>query len=98
MYVVTKENNSLYVISLKTKTISRQVELGSEAYTCLLSPDKKDLYISLWGRDKIMVWNMESGQKKAGHVGDNPNEICLSKNGRYLFVANATHLFQLWIP
>src|SRR5688572_14060296 len=39
LFVVTKENNSLYVIDLKTKNITHQLELGSEAYTCLLSPD-----------------------------------------------------------
>ena len=89
MYVVTKENNSLYVISMKTNQVMQQISLGSEAYTCLLSPDKKDLYISLWGRDKIMVWNFESQRKKEWPVGDNPNEICLTKNGQFLFVSNA---------
>src|SRR6516225_1100575 len=42
MYVVTKENNSLYVIDLKTKSIVQQEALGAEAYTCSLSPDKKE--------------------------------------------------------
>ncbi len=69
MYVVTKENNSLYVINLKTKQVEQQISLGSEAYTCMLSPDKKDLYISLWGSDKILVWNVESKQKKEWPVG-----------------------------
>jgi YVTN family beta-propeller protein len=89
MYVVTKENNSLYVIDLKTKKVKQQVSLGSEAYTCLLSPDKKSLYISLWGADKVLVWDLAEQRKKEWAVGDNPNEMCLSKNGQYLFVANA---------
>ena len=89
MYVVTKENNSLYVINLRTKQVIQQISLGAEAYTCILSPDKKDLYISLWGADKILVWNFASQRKKEWPVGDNPNEICLTKNGKYLFVANA---------
>src|SRR3954454_12686645 len=89
MYVVTKENNSLYTIDLKTKSLD-SLKLGAEAYTCLLSPDKKELYISLWGGDKILVYN--TLQKKlvdSVAVGDNPNDICLTKNGKYLFVANA---------
>jgi DNA-binding beta-propeller fold protein YncE len=89
MYVVTKENNSLYVINLKSKQVTQQVSLGSEAYTCVLSPDKKDLYISLWGKDKIMVWNVDTQSKKEWAAGDNPNEICLTKNGQVLFVSNA---------
>ena len=89
MYVVTKENNSLYVIDLKSKKVKQQVSLGAEAYTCLLSTDKKNLYISLWGGDKVLVWDLAAQRKKEWIVGDNPNEMCLSKNGQYLFVANA---------
>jgi len=89
MYVVTKENNSLYIIDLKSKKVKRQVSLGAEAYTCLLSPDKKTLYISLWGGDKVLAWDLITQTKKEWPVGDNPNEMCLTKNGQYLFVANA---------
>ena len=90
MYVVTKENNSLYVMDLATKKIKSTLPLGAEAFTCMLSPDKKELYVSLWGGDRILVYN--TAQHKMVDsitVGDNPNEICLSKNGNYLFVANA---------
>src|SRR4051812_7638034 len=89
MYVVTKENNSLYTVDLKTKK-SDSLSLGAEAYTCLLSPDKTQLYISLWGGDKILIYSPQ--QKKlidSISVGDNPNDICFTKNGNYLFVANA---------
>src|SRR6185312_9254832 len=57
LYVVTKENNSLYVVDMKTKSILQKDTLGAEAYTCLLSPDKKELYISVWGGDKIKIFN-----------------------------------------
>ncbi len=90
MYVVTKENNSLYVMDLTKRKVRSTLPLGAEAFTCMLSPDKKELYISLWGGDKILVYN--TAQHKMVDsitVGDNPNEICLSKNGNYLFVANA---------
>ncbi|HRH58935.1 MAG TPA: bifunctional YncE family protein/alkaline phosphatase family protein [Chitinophagaceae bacterium] len=90
MYIVTKENNSLYIVSLATKKILDSLPLGAEAYTCLLSPDKKELYISVWGADKIKVFNTLT--KKITDtiaVGDNPNDICLNRTGKYLFVANA---------
>lgn len=90
MYVVTKESNSLYVVDLKTKKILQQKDLKGEAYACLLSPDKKILYISCWGCDKVYIYNTQVGEFSGEiSVGDNPNEICLSKNGVYLFVANA---------
>ncbi|MEJ7823283.1 MAG: beta-propeller fold lactonase family protein, partial [Chitinophagaceae bacterium] len=90
MYVVTKENNSLYVIDLTDKRIIQQMELGNEAYACLLSPDKKELYISSWGGDKVLVYDTK--QRKLINkiaVGDNPNELLLNKSGTFLFVANA---------
>jgi YVTN family beta-propeller protein len=90
MYVVTKENNSLYVIDLKSKEIKHQLTLGAEAYVCLLSLDKKELYISLWGGDKVLVYNIATKViTNEINVGDNPNELLLSKNGKILFVANA---------
>ncbi len=90
LYVVTKENDSLYVIDLKTKKTIRGKKLGGEGYACLLSPDKKLLYISCWGCDKIYIYNTQVGEFSGEiAVGDNPNEICLSKNGSYLFVTNA---------
>ncbi|MEP6684717.1 MAG: bifunctional YncE family protein/alkaline phosphatase family protein [Parafilimonas sp.] len=90
MYVVTKENNSLYVLNLKTKKVIKKDTLGAEAYTCLLSPDKSELYISVWGGDKVKIFNTIT-QKLTDSiaVGDNPNDMCLSRNGKYLYVCNA---------
>jgi len=90
LYVVTKENNSLYVVDIKSKTTVSQHQLGGEGYTCILSPDNKLLYISCWGCDKIVLFDTYQ-QKITGSipVGDNPNDLCLTKNGNFLFVANA---------
>ena len=90
MYVVTKENNSLYIIDLKSKSIIQKIALGAESYSCLLSADKKTLFISSWGGDIVLVFDVENN-KIANEivVGDNPNEMFLSKNGKFLFVANA---------
>jgi YVTN family beta-propeller protein len=90
LYVVTKQDNSLYLIDLKTKRIQNKIELGTEAYTCILSPDKSRLYISLWGRDKVAAFDTKSNKiVDSISVGDNPNDICISSNGRNLYVSNA---------
>ena len=90
MYVVTKENNSLYIVDLKTKSILNRIELGGEGYTCILSPDNKTLFVSCWGCDKVEFFDTQK-RKLTGNVvvGDNPNDMCISANGKYLFVANA---------
>jgi YVTN family beta-propeller protein len=90
LYVVTEENNSLYVLDTKLKKVISHYPLGGEAYTCLLSPNHKQLYISCWGSDKIILFDTDL-QKITGSigVGDNPNDLCISQNGKYLYVANA---------
>lgn len=90
LFVVTRENNSLYVVDLKTQNTIKQIQLDAEAYTCLLSKDKAELYISCWGCKKLVVVDTKSLEIKSQiDVGEHPNELCLSKNGDRLFVANA---------
>ena len=90
LFVVTKEDNSLYVFDLKTKAIVNKIALGFEAYTCKLSRDKKKLYISSWGGRKVLIYDIVQ-QKITMEipVGNHPNEMVISKNGLYLYVANA---------
>jgi YVTN family beta-propeller protein len=89
-YVGSKENNSLYFVDLVSKTIKDSIKLDGEIYACLLSPDKKRLYVSVWGNDEVVIVNTVN-RKISAHikVGDNPNELCLTKNGWFLYVANA---------
>lgn len=90
MYVVTKEDNALYILDLQTKKILSKTMLHGEAYSCMLSTDKKDLYITCWGCDKLIVFDTKNREiSNEISVGDNPNDMCLSKNGEFLFVANA---------
>lgn len=90
LYAVTKEDNSLYVCSLRTKKVLNRIPLGAEGYTCLLSPDKRMLYISVWGGRKVAIYNTQQGKI----IGDiqtesHPNDMAITSNGRFLFVANA---------
>ncbi len=90
LYAVTKEDNSLYVIDLRSKKVVSQHPLGGEGYTCILSPDRNMLYATCWGCDKVVFFDT-SQEKITGSVavGDNPNDMCITRNGRFLFVANA---------
>lgn len=89
LYVVTKENNSVYIIDLLSKKVNKKIRLSSEAYSCLLSPDKKTLYISLWGVSKVAVLDTKQQQITDSIATEfAPNELLLNKKGSYLFVAN----------
>ncbi len=90
LFVVTKEAKSLYVFDLKTREISKIVSLGAEAYSCKISNDKKTLYISLWGGKKVLLYDIQSEKIiKEVPVGNHPNEMYLTKNGKFLYIANA---------
>ena len=91
LYVVTKDNNSLYIVDLAAKAVVQRLDLGGEAYTCLLSKDGSELYITCWGCDRLLIFDTEhrSFSGDGIPVGDNPNDMCLTKNGHWLFVANA---------
>jgi YVTN family beta-propeller protein len=90
MYVVTKENNSLYSLDLKTKKVTGKYELPAEGYTCLLSEKSHKLYISCWGCRKVLIFDTKTLKfNEAIGVGDHPNDMCISKNEQFLYVANA---------
>jgi DNA-binding beta-propeller fold protein YncE len=89
LYVVTKENNSLFVIQAKTKNVLAVHKLPAEAFTCLLNKKKDVLYISVWGAKQILPFQTATQQfLPAISVGDHPNEMLLTKNGKMMYVAN----------
>jgi len=90
LYTVTKEDSMLYVIDPYSKQILNKVKLAAEAYSCILSPDEKTLYISIWGGQAVDFFDTAT-QKITASVTtqDHPNELLLNNKGTYLFVANA---------
>ncbi|RZM21222.1 MAG: hypothetical protein EOO88_33935, partial [Pedobacter sp.] len=90
LYVVTKEDSSVYVIDPSKKQVLKKIQLPAIAYSCLLSPDENRLYVSLWGGQAVAVVNTAtSAIDQLIPVGNHPNELLLNKKGDYLFVANA---------
>ena len=89
LFIATKEDSALYIADIFSKQ-SIRIPLGHEAYACLLSPDRKTLYVSLWGGEKVAVLDAEKGALLATiPVGSHPNEMTLTRDGKYLFVANS---------
>jgi len=90
LYVVTRENKAFYVIDLKTNKTINKYDLAAEAYDCKINPNGKELYISCWGCDKVLVFDLEKNNWGSQiPVGDNPNEMMVTAAGNYLYVCNA---------
>jgi YVTN family beta-propeller protein len=89
LYTVTKEDSSLYVIDIASRKVISKTKLAAEAYSCVLSPDEKTLYISVWGGGSVGFYNTEAQSISYLPCGSHPNELLLNKRGTLLYVANA---------
>jgi len=90
LYALGKDSKTLYVLDLQQKKVRHQVELGAQPYACILSQDKKELYISLWGGKALAIYDIAQ-QKISTQIptGLHPTEMLQSKDGQRLFVACA---------
>jgi YVTN family beta-propeller protein len=90
LYVVTRDNRSLYIIDAKTQKIVQKLGLDGEAYMSVMSANSKELFISCWGCDQVLVFDLDLlVWKPSIKVGDNPNEMLLGPSGKQLYVCNA---------
>ncbi len=90
LYCVTKGDSTLYSFIVQNKQIEKKIKLKAAAYTCILAPDGKKLYLSIWGGAAIAVYDPETAKIEAEiPVGSHPNEMVFSKDSRYLYVACA---------
>jgi YVTN family beta-propeller protein len=90
LYTVTKEDSCLYILNPQSGKISNKVKLPAESYSCILSANNKLLYISLWGADKVLVFDTFAKHViKSINTGSHPNELLLNKKNNLLYVANA---------
>ena len=91
-YVVAggKENDSLYIIDLRTRRVIRRLPLGATPYTCLASRTHDSVYVSLWGGRSIAILDTRTLEIRGTiPVGDHPCDMVESPDGTRLFVANA---------
>ena len=90
IFVCGKENDSLYMLDIGTRSLMQGILLPSKPYTCLCSSVKPYLYVSLWGGAAIAVYDRNSLQLLSTiKVGSHPCDMLESPDGGRLFVANA---------
>lgn len=90
LYVVTREDKQLYIVDLARKAVMAKYGLDAEAYACKLSADGTELFITCWGCDKLLTFDLKKDSwKQPITVGDNPNEILITPDSKLLFVCNA---------
>jgi YVTN family beta-propeller protein len=91
LYVACRGDSSLRIVDLKSpEEPVRKIPLEGSPYTCLVSRDGRRVFISLWDRDQVAAFNVETSRIEAHvDVGEHPNDLAESPDGGRLFVANA---------
>jgi DNA-binding beta-propeller fold protein YncE len=78
-------------IDLTTGQVTHSASLPAEPYSCVLSPDGRLLYVSLWGGARVRVYDADSlFLLDEWASGEHPNAMAISGDGKRLFVACAS--------
>ena len=57
LFAATKEDNSLYVCNLQSRKVEQKISLAGEAYAVLVSPKQNEVYVSMWGAQKVLIFD-----------------------------------------
>ncbi len=89
LYAVSRENKRCYIVDIPSKSILKSIPFEAPLYTVLVSHTNPYVYLSVWGGSAVAVMEKNSGNILTTiHVGDHPNDMAESPDGRRLFVTN----------
>ncbi len=92
LLAVSKENNSLYLINLNTKKVSKTLEMPGACYDVKTDHSTKYAYVSVWGKSEIAQVDLSSFKiTNLIKVGDHPCQVLINKDDSRLFVTNANN-------
>ncbi len=92
LFAVGRQDSSLFMLDLATRTVSGRASLPAPPYGCLFSRRNNLLYVSLWGASSVAVVDPNSLQILSTiAVGEHPNDMAESPEGDLLFVANGNN-------
>ncbi|MEP7306295.1 MAG: SMP-30/gluconolactonase/LRE family protein [Acidobacteriota bacterium] len=90
LYVTRVFAQTLSSIDLASGQVIKTVNLPAEPYTCVISPDGKWIYVSVWGDSRVQVfWADSLTFAEEFATDEHPNALALSPDGRRLFIACA---------
>lgn len=90
IWYVVQESNKLYIVDLNTKQTILEYQLGGEAYAHRSCHRTENNCTSVAGVAIRSIFDTKTRNVTAEvAVGDNPNELLLTKKGKLLYVANS---------
>ena len=89
LYAVNIQNDTVYKLAGKPRTLAASTKVGARPYAAALSPDGGTIAVSNMGDDTVSLLDASNlSERTRVKVGSQPNELAWAKDGR-LFVANA---------
>ena len=94
LYAATKTKRTLFRLSVPEKKILDTLQFDHFLYDVVITPDKKKLYVSIWGGSAVAVVDAATMKLlKRLPTGDHPNKMVLSGDGRlYVACANTDNI------
>jgi DNA-binding beta-propeller fold protein YncE len=92
LFIAGTWGDAVSILPVAEPAKNHKVTLGKESYpyTCLLAPDGKRLYVSLWGQAAVAVVDLaERKVVERWNTERHPTEMALTRDGKHLFVACA---------
>jgi YVTN family beta-propeller protein len=90
LFAVHVLGQQLSAVDLETSHLIRSLDLPAEAYTSVVSQDGTTVFVSVWGGAKVLMFDAHSLEARGEiAVGEHPNAMALTKDGKRLFVACA---------
>jgi YVTN family beta-propeller protein len=91
VFVSNFESNTISEVTASTDDVSGAYIMGSHPVRGLVSGDNALLYVSNFESQEVTVYSIDDGKRVAPsiHVGDGPDAMAFSSNGKLLFVVDA---------
>jgi DNA-binding beta-propeller fold protein YncE len=93
LFYVSRSPKKVHCIDTDTGQHLNSSFTGNDPYTVVAHPSKKKIYVSCEGTNKIDIYDITFPKfifwAGSIEVGKNPQDMVISRNGKYLFVANA---------
>jgi DNA-binding beta-propeller fold protein YncE len=81
---------TLSSIDVASGQVTQTVPLPAEPYTCVVSPDGRTVFVSLWGGRQVVAYAADSlVERMQLDTGEHPSAMVVSPDGKRLFVASA---------
>jgi YVTN family beta-propeller protein len=91
LYAVQVLGNILTVLDTKKGKEVKTLPLDAEPYGTLMAAAGKTLFVSLWGGARVLEVDTKNNSiRRSIAVGEHPNSMALTPDGRRLFVACAS--------